>query len=66
MWSLVFTLETIRYHHAEQSPESYGLSLTLGSAGVTLLELTNAYAMLARLGVYKPFILEEGRMPRRG
>ena len=36
-------------------PEHYGLSLTLGSCEVKLLELTNAYATLARLGVYKPY-----------
>jgi membrane carboxypeptidase/penicillin-binding protein PbpC len=49
-----------------KSPESYGLSLTLGSSGVTLLELTNAYAMLARLGVYKPYVLEEGENDQQG
>ncbi len=41
-------------------PNHYGLSLTLGSPSVRLLELTNAYAMLARLGVYQPFnVLEK-------
>ncbi|MDP7422545.1 MAG: penicillin-binding protein 1C [bacterium] len=38
-------------------PEYYGLGLTLGSCGVSLLELTNAYAALARLGVYRPYRL---------
>ncbi len=32
----------------------YGLGLTLGSGDVTLLELTNAYASIARMGVHKP------------
>ena len=32
----------------------YGLGLTLGNAEVRLLELTNAYACLARLGQYRP------------
>ncbi len=32
----------------------YGLGLTLGNGEVRLLELTNAYAALARLGVYRP------------
>ncbi len=41
-------------------PEHYGLSLTLGSAEVSLLELTNAYAMLGRLGEYKPYTFIEG------
>jgi penicillin-binding protein 1C len=40
-------------------PDRYGLSLTLGSPEVRLLELTNAYAMLGRLGVYKPFSIDE-------
>ena len=33
---------------------SYGLGLTIGNAEVSLLELTNAYAALARLGTFKP------------
>ncbi|MEI8345145.1 MAG: penicillin-binding transpeptidase domain-containing protein, partial [Candidatus Omnitrophota bacterium] len=36
-------------------PEYYGLALTLGSGEVNLLELTNAYAALARQGIYKPY-----------
>ncbi len=43
----------------KRSPEAYGLALTLGSPEVSLLELTNAYAMLARMGVYKPAVLVE-------
>jgi membrane carboxypeptidase/penicillin-binding protein PbpC len=35
----------------------YGLGLTIGNGEVRLLELANAYATLARLGVYKPFRL---------
>ncbi len=35
-------------------PSHYGLSVTLGSGEVTLLQLTNAYATLARGGVYRP------------
>jgi penicillin-binding protein 1C len=42
-----------------QTPAFYGLGLTLGNGEVTLLELTNAYAMLARGGVYKPYTLLE-------
>lgn len=39
---------------------NYGLSLVLGTGGVTLLELTNAYSVFANEGVYNPyaFILE--------
>ena len=36
-----------------KGPEHYGLSLTLGTAEVRLLELANAYAMLARLGEFR-------------
>ena len=36
-------------------PEQYGLSLTLGTAEVRLLELVNAYAVLARLGIFQPY-----------
>jgi membrane carboxypeptidase/penicillin-binding protein PbpC len=35
-------------------PMHYGLAVTLGSGEVTLLELTNAYAALARRGRYLP------------
>lgn len=37
-----------------EKPTHYGLGLTLGSGEVTLLELTNAYATLARMGVFRP------------
>lgn len=36
-------------------PPHYGLAVTLGSGEVTLLELTNAYAALARGGMYLPY-----------
>jgi penicillin-binding protein 1C len=42
-------------------PDHYGLALTLGAGDVNLLELTNAYAMLARLGEYKPYNFIEGQ-----
>lgn len=35
----------------------HGLGLTLGNAPVRLLELTNAYATLARLGLHRPPVL---------
>lgn len=51
----------------KKDPDAYGLSLTLGSPEVKLLELANAYASLARLGVYKPYQLLESEdgAPRR-
>lgn len=42
----------------DQSPEHYGLGLTIGNAPLRLMELTNAYACLARLGEYRPWTLE--------
>jgi penicillin-binding protein 1C len=38
-------------------PNVHGLGLTLGNAPVRLLELTNAYATLARQGTYFPAVL---------
>lgn len=40
-----------------KSPAHYGLGLTLGNPEVRLLELTNAYAALARLENFAPFRL---------
>lgn len=42
----------------DHPPEHYGLGLTIGNAPVRLVELANAYACLARLGVYRPWTLE--------
>lgn len=38
-----------------QPADHYGLGLVLGNAEVTLLDLTNAYACLARGGIYLPY-----------
>jgi penicillin-binding protein 1C len=35
-------------------PESYGLSLALGTAEVQLVDVAGAYSVLARLGVWRP------------
>lgn len=42
----------------------YGLGLTIGNAEARLLELANAYACLARLGVYRPCRLVQSRPDR--
>ena len=46
---------------------SAGLALTLGASEVRLLDLTNAYACLARLGEYRPYalLLHERAQPTR-
>jgi len=41
------------FQSLEKNPGFYGLGLTLGSGEVTLLELVQAYASLARGGVYR-------------
>jgi penicillin-binding protein 1C len=41
----------------EHTPEYYGLGLTIGNGEVRLLELTNAYATLGRLGLHRPYRL---------
>lgn len=41
----------------EDEAPHYGLGLTIGNASVRLVELVNAYACLARLGIYKPWTL---------
>jgi penicillin-binding protein 1C len=51
----------LHFTSLQPTADEYGLGLTLGNAEVRLLELTNAYACLARLGVWKPvrFVLPE-------
>ena len=54
-----FGVESLR-----ESPEHYGLGLVLGNGEVTLLELANAYAALARGGVWMPWaVLKEESRP---
>ncbi|MFK7910397.1 MAG: penicillin-binding protein 1C [Akkermansiaceae bacterium] len=48
------SLQSFGISTLNEKPIHYGLGLTLGSGNVTLLELTNAYATLGRMGVYKP------------
>ena len=46
-----------------QPAARYGLGLTIGNAGVRLLEMVNAYAALARLGEYRPYRLLQNDPP---
>ncbi len=50
-------VEDLQFSTLAKKSSEYGLGLTLGNAEVRLLELSNAYACLARLGVYRPFQL---------
>jgi len=49
--------EDLNFTSLKPDSVEYGLGLTLGNAEVRLLELTNAYACLARLGEYRPYRL---------
>lgn len=44
------------------APEHYGLGLVLGNAEVSLVDLANAYACIARGGVYQPYRTSQSRM----
>ncbi|MEH1785077.1 MAG: penicillin-binding protein 1C [Nostoc sp.] len=43
-------LHQLGFEHLNQTPEHYGLGLTLGSGEVSLWELAHAYLIIARLG----------------
>lgn len=51
------TLRRLGFAHLHRDAQGYGLSLALGGAETSLLELTTAYASLARGGVASPFAL---------
>ena len=48
-------LRTVGLTTLDHPADVYGFGLTLGNCEARLLELTNAYASLARLGVYYPW-----------
>ena len=45
-------LKVLGFESLDKSPVHYGVGLTLGNGEVTLLELTRAYASIAREGLY--------------
>ena len=51
------SLEKLGLTSLDPDASKYGLGLTLGNAEVRLLELTNAYACLARMGEFRPWSL---------
>ncbi|HET6406318.1 MAG TPA: transglycosylase domain-containing protein, partial [Chthoniobacteraceae bacterium] len=55
--TLLRRLKDFGFESLDRSPAEYGLGLTLGNAEAPLLEVTNAYAALARLGEYRPYRL---------
>lgn len=52
-------VDSLRFTGIDPDPANYGLGLTLGTAEVRLIELTNAYACLARLGNFRPYRLTQ-------
>ncbi|MEQ1752147.1 MAG: hypothetical protein ABL974_22180, partial [Prosthecobacter sp.] len=55
--TLLARLKALGLTTLTEPAEHYGLGLTIGNAPVRLIELTNAYAALARLGQWKPWTL---------
>lgn len=49
-------LHQLGFAHLTQTPEYYGLGLTLGSGEVNLWELTRAYLTIARMGQPTPLV----------
>ncbi len=56
---VVDTLRELGMATLNRSAGDYGLGIALGSGEVRLLDLVNAYACLARQGIYRPFRLTE-------
>ncbi len=59
------TLRALGFANLEDADESYGLGMAIGNAHVTLVELVNAYACLARGGVAKPACALEVEVARQ-
>lgn len=55
--TLLHRLHALGLTTLTESATHYGLGLTLGNAPVRLVELVNAYACLARRGIYQPWSL---------
>ena len=55
--ALLDRLHALRFEHLDRPPAYYGLGLTLGSGEVTLWELVQAYATMARGGSFLPLHL---------
>ncbi|MEH2318571.1 penicillin-binding protein 1C [Nostoc sp.] len=56
-------LHQLGFEHLNQTPEHYGLGLTLGSGEVSLWELAHAYLTIARLGDATPLVSRFSNTP---
>lgn len=61
---LLDRLHGLGFTTLDETAEHYGLGLTIGNAPVRLVELANAYASLARLGLHMPWRLVPGEEPK--
>ncbi len=59
-------LRRLGFGTLRESPDRYGLGLALGNGSVRLLDLTNAYACLARGGEWRPYRLLETEERKNG
>ena len=59
--NFVNNLRNLGLASIDKSPDHYGLGIVVGSCEVTLFELVNAYACLARLGIYSDPVMIESR-----
>ena len=57
--SFLETLHSFGFESLRKNADHYGAGLALGNGEVTLLELANAYAALARGGIWKPVSFEK-------
>lgn len=60
--TLISSLQAVGITTLTRPVGDYGLGLTIGGGEVTLLELANAYATLARRGLHQPVVLMESRV----
>lgn len=63
---LLGRLRALGFTHLDRPPSYYGLGLTLGSGEVSLWELVQAYATMARAGNFIPLhLVDAGQAPHR-
>lgn len=61
--SFISTLHELGFSTLNRSAENYGLGIAVGGCEATLLDLSNAYACLARGGIWKPLRLLQQEAP---
>lgn len=64
--ALLDTLRKSGLHDLKETPEHYGLGLTLGDGSTSLIQLVGAYRVFARGGMYSPLTLLPSPSPVHG